>query len=467
MFNQLYKWHHRIGLLITIPILGWCISGLTHPMMAHLFKIKPAKRFVMPSPIRLDSTSISLEEALKTHHIEAFSNFRLIIYKEESYYQIIKEGKETTYINTTTNAKLENGDEEYAVYLARYFLGDQTSPIATITKVNEFTFEYKFINRLLPVYKVSFDRDDRMDVYVETNSTRLGTMNNWTRKTCIAIFSYLHNWSFLNGMPNIKLFLMLTFMAMSFFVAASGLTIYGFLWKTFKKRKASKSNSNRKWHRRIGLMVSISTLGFAFSGGYHAFAKSSAAKVKPIAMPIFASSSVEQFPRLVDKIGDRLIQNISMVQIGTDNLFQVVWLEKGTETSYFETTTLDRLGKGAERYAIHLASKYSNLPSDKIVSTTVIQKFEGEYGFINKRLPVTKVQYDTEEKHSVYVETSSGKLAANISAPKRLEALSFLMLHKYHFIDPIGKTIRDIIIVSLVLGIMLVNILGLGLWLRK
>lgn len=467
MFNKLYKWHHRIGLLITIPILGWCISGLTHPMMAHLFKIKPAKRFVMPKAFALDSTSVSLEQALAEHNIKEISNFRLVHYQEESYYQIIKEGKETTYINTATNAKLENGDELYAVYLARYFLGDQTSPIAGITKLNEFTFEYKFINRLLPAYKVSFDRGDGMDVYVETNSTRLGTLNNGTRKTCISIFSYLHNWSFLQGMPNLKLFLILAFMAMAFFVAASGLTIYGFLWKTFQKQKPSKSSSNRKWHRRIGLMVSISTLGFAFSGGYHAFAKANAAKVVPVAAPVFASSTLEQFPELLNKIGGRLIKNISMVQIGTENFFQVAWIEKATETSYFKATNLERLGKGEERYAIHLANKYSKLPSDKILSTTVIRKFEGEYGFINKRLPVTKVQYDTEEQHSVYVETSSGKLAANISAPKRLEALSFLLLHKYHFIDPIGKMFRDIIIVSLVLGIMLVNILGLILWLKK
>lgn len=467
MFNKLYKWHHRIGLLITIPILGWCISGLTHPMMAHLFKIKPAKRVLMPRSHTLDSTSISLEQAFVQHNIKEFSNFRLVHYQEQSYYQIIKEGAETIYINTATNTKLENGDEEYATYLARYFLGDDDSPIAGITKLNQFTFEYKFINRLLPVYKVSFERADKMDVYVETNSSRLGTMNNWTRKTCIAIFSYLHNWSFLQGMPNLKLFLMLAFMAMAFFVAASGLTIYGFLWKTFQEQKSSKSTSNRKWHRRIGLMVSISTLGFAFSGGYHAFVKSKAAKVTPVVAPVFVQSTIEQFPKLIDKIGDRLIKNISIVKIGTESFFQVFWMEKATETSYFNVATLERLGEGEERYAIHLASTYSKLPTDKILSTTSIQKFEGEYGFINKRLPVTKVQYDTKEKHSVYIETSSGKLAANISAPKRLEALSFLMLHKYHFIDPIGKTIRDIIIVSLVLGIMLVNILGFILWLKK
>lgn len=255
-------------------------------------------------------------------------------------------------------------------------------------------------------------------------------------------------------------------MVLAFFVAASGLTIYGFLWKTFQKQKNATSTNSRKWHRRIGLLVSISTLGFAFSGGYHAFAKVKTTKGATILEPVYASSIVRNFPLLMHKLGDRLIKNISIAQIEGEKFFQVSWMDKAAETSYFDVQDLTILGEGAERYAIYLAHKYTQLPSDKIKSVTAIQKFGGEYGFINKRLPVVKVQYDTKDKHSVYVEPSSGKLAANISAPKRLEALSFLMLHKYHFIDPIGKTIRDIIIVTIVLGIMMVNILGVVLWWR-
>ncbi|WMX13947.1 PepSY domain-containing protein [Aureispira sp. CCB-E] len=466
MFKKIYQWHHRIGLLVSIPVLGWCISGLTHPMMAHLFKIKPAQRFVVPQPVALDTTSIALGEALEQHGITSFSNFRLVHFEKETYYQIIREGKETEYINVKNNTLLNNGDQRYAEYLARYFLGDEQHPIASLTKLNQFTFEYKFINRLLPVYKVSFDRSDGMDVYVETNSSRLGTMNNRTRKICIAIFSYLHNWNFLQGMPKLKLFLMLLFMIMAFGVAFSGLVIYGFLWKRVFPTHAVEAK-NRKWHRRIGLMVAISTLGFAFSGGYHALAKANTAQVISEKAPVFSSTEVKQLPALVRKIGDRLVKNISIVSIDQVNYFQVNWMEKATETSYFKTTTLEHLGKGEERYAIYLANQYTQLPAKKIVSVTPIQAFGGEYGFINKRLPVTKIQYDTKQQHSVYVETSSGKLAATISASKRLEAFSFLMLHKYHFIDPIGKTVRDIIIVIIMIGIILVNVLGIVLWLNR
>lgn len=465
MFNKLYKWHHRVGLLVMIPVLGWCISGLTHPMMAHFFKIEPAQRFLHYKAATLDSTSVALETFFKEEQIASFTNFRLVNYKDKTYYQIIQKGKETIYVDIKTGERLENGDALYAEYLARYFLGDETSRIVSIEPMHQFTFEYKFINRLLPVYKVSFDRADKMDVYVETNSSRLGTMNNSTRKTCIAIFSYLHNWNFLAEWPTLKLWLLLIFMALAFWVAASGVIIYGFLWKSFQKNKGNKQAKGRKWHRRVGLAVSISTLAFAFSGGYHALAKKGASKAKTISTT-FTPEEIVQLPKLINNLGNRLVKNISIVAIEGKSFFQVHWLERNTEASYFNTESLSQLGKGEERYAIHLASQYAELPADKILSIEPVLKFGGEYGFINKRLPVTKVQYDTDEQHTIYVETSSGKLAANISAPKRLEAFSFLMLHKYHFLDPLGKKVRDAVIVCLILGIMAVNILGLILWLK-
>ncbi|BDS09375.1 PepSY domain-containing protein [Aureispira anguillae] len=467
MFNKLYKWHNRIGLLIVIPILGWCISGLTHPMMAHLFKIKPAERFLRSAPIQLDSTSISLAAALNKHKIASFQNFRMVNFEGTTYYQIIQTGKPSLYIHATKNTLLEDGDQRYATYLARYFLGDSISAIKSISVLDRFTFEYKFINRLLPVYKVSFDRGDKMDVYVETNSSRLGTLNNSTRKACIAIFSYLHNWSFLNDWPNAKLFLMLLFMGLSFFVAASGLIIYGFLWKSFQTSKGGQVDRSRKWHRRIGLMVSISTLAFAFSGAYHALAKKSYASTQTLKNNSFDATIVANLPQLWTRLDGRLVKNIALASFEGKTFYQVIWMDKATEVGYFEVQNLAPISRGEERYAIHLASKYSQLPADKILSTTPIQQFGGEYGFINKRLPVAKVQYDTEEQHSIYVETSSGKLAANISSAKRWEALSFLILHKYHFLDPMGKKVRDAVIVVLILGIMLVHILGLVLWLRR
>ena len=71
------------------------------------------------------------------------------------------------YYNTATASELANGDAKYAEYLSRYFLDDQKSKVVSSEVLTEFDSQYKYVNRYLPVYKLSFKRDDAMQVYVE------------------------------------------------------------------------------------------------------------------------------------------------------------------------------------------------------------------------------------------------------------------------------------------------------------
>lgn len=465
VLQQLYRWHRTIGLLIVLPILGWCISGLTHPMMAHFFKIKPAQRKIPPRAIQLDSAARQLPDLLVQYNIKQFTNIAIVNYKNANYYQIHQAGAPARYIHCQTGLLLNNGDLQYAETLARFYLGDSSSLIKGVERLNHFTGEYKFINRLLPVYKVSFDRADAMDVYVATQSSRLGTLNNNTRKACLSIFSNLHNWSFLDAYPLLKRSLLLLFMGLGFWVALSGLLIYGFLWD---KIKASRpKNAARPWHRRLGLAVALSTLGFTFSGGYHAFVKPIKNKQLPKIMPIFNQSDVTLFANLWDQYGHLPIHQVSLADLDGEVYYRLQLLDKKQAVLYVHTKRLEVLKEGQKEHAIYLASQYSKLPVTAIQSVESVYKFGGEYGFINKRLPVSKVSYKTAATDHVYVETSSGALAAAINNSKRNEAFSFLMLHKYHFLDPISKLFRDVMLVLIILCIMLVNLLGVYMWWRK
>ena len=67
---------------------------------------------------------------------------------------------------------------------------------------------------------------------------------------------------------------MLLFLSIILFSAISGVVIYGFMWKKFKKVTPTDSEGFlRNNHRKIGIIVSFLTLTFAFSGGYHAIQK--------------------------------------------------------------------------------------------------------------------------------------------------------------------------------------------------
>ncbi|MFX5130564.1 hypothetical protein ABTC50_20585, partial [Acinetobacter baumannii] len=67
-------------------------------------------------------------------------------------------------------------DADYATLLARHYLGDQQAAIKASRIITEFDDEYVYINRLLPVWRIDFDRPDGMRVYVDTGTAKLGAM---------------------------------------------------------------------------------------------------------------------------------------------------------------------------------------------------------------------------------------------------------------------------------------------------
>jgi hypothetical protein len=101
-----------------------------------------------------------------------------------------------------------------------------------------------------------------------------------------------------------------------------------------------------------------------------------------------------------------------------------------------------------------------------IAETTPIDHFEGEYGFVNKRLPVVKVAFHTPQHTTLYVETSTGRLATRVDDIDRYEGLSFAFLHKFHAVDSLGKNLRDIITMLAAAGVLAVSLLGLQLFIK-
>jgi hypothetical protein len=136
-------------------------------------------------------------------------------------------------------------------------------------------------------------------------------------------------------------------------------------------------------------------------------------------------------------------------------------------TVYFNADLKQLLPNGEEVFARHIASTFSGHAASAITNTAVITKFEGEYGFVNKRLPVWKVSYASNDNERYYVETSTGKLGAHITDADLAEGYSFAILHKHHFMDWGGKVVRDISTMFWAAGVIAMSVVGLVLWWRS
>jgi len=277
------------------------------------------------------------------------------------------------------------------------------------------------------------------------------------------IFGFFHTWEWMNVFGNAKYYVMLLLTGMAFLTTLMGLYIF-FITKT-KKANGNPVVKARKLHRITSVSIALFTLMFTFSGAYHAFSKLTPDNSNQYFTANHFSATDANFNinRLQQIIpAGNCISNIGFVAINNETYWQILLqadhqnkndtaahdLMKTMAVSpvkrlYVKAGNYSVLQNGEEQYASALAASFNHQPIDAIKSKTLVTKFAGEYGFINKRLPVWKIQYSENDNERLYVETSTGKLAARINDKNLTEGYSFALLHKHEFMAWAGKPVKD------------------------
>lgn len=487
--QKIYNWHKILAFITVIPVLFWCLSGLMHPFMAHFFKPQIPKEVLEKKGIDSTKIKVDVKEALIQNAISEIKNIRFVSFYDNQYYQVKTKADSIVYLNTVDGKKLEKGDQLYAVWLSRYFLDDQKSGIENQVVVTEFNSQYKYVNRYLPVHKISFDRADKMQVYVETTTDKLATFNPKSRQFFIWFFDTFHNWSFIDAITNnaIRISLMIFLLSIIGFSALSGIVIYGLFWKQFKKVKADDASSKRrKYHRQTGLALALFTVTFAFSGAYHATKKWNPIPFeKMVYEPVFKTNDLDGITKLTVL---KHFDNVSLIQLKDSIFYRCQFVDGDKKEVRYINSISKKESKNADvEYAKFLAEYFKakvskdgqsccemesvsevNSTKEMIKETAVITDFKNhDYGFVNKRLPVVKVAFDTKNNTTLFIETASSHLAAFVTDSDRAEGYSFAFFHKFLFMEWAGKDLRDLTMVLAALGVLVVGILGLTLLVKR
>ncbi|KAA2242551.1 PepSY domain-containing protein [Chitinophaga agrisoli] len=476
MKQQLYKLHRKLSLIIALPVFLWASSGFMHPVMTN---IRPQVATQLLPPLAIDSAHLrtDLATALQTHHIDSISRFRLVHIDTTWFYQVQLPGKpEPLYLSALTGKILTAGEWLYAQYLAREFLegaavADSTTAAAPAaagsalhdccdaatscvlnnpkgakvidaTLVTAFNPEYKEINRILPVYKVSFARKDGIRLYVETTQDRFAFAMDNKRAVFDTIFRYLHTWDWLDLLGRGKLLVIGAITALAFTTALLG--IYLFFSTKSKKANGNGRVKARRWHRYTAIVAALFTLMWTFSGCYHALSKlKEDTRDRYFVTDHFAAAALHIPFDTLQQLVHAPVTNISAVQMNGSNYWQV-YTKSAAVPAYINISNRQLLPEGDAQYARYLATRFSGNPQEEIVTTAPVTKFTDEYNFSDKRLPVWKIGYNKRRHERYYIETSTGKLSVRVDDSDLAEGYSFALFHKHHFMDWGGKTVRDI-----------------------
>ncbi|MDN5287513.1 MAG: PepSY protein [Mucilaginibacter sp.] len=473
--SNFYKWHRVLGLIALIPIILWTLSGLSHPFMSNWFRPVIAKEVFKPLSRDKMKPGLSIQQIMDKNNLQNLRNFNLINFSKGTFYQVLGRDSIYKYYSAIDGVLLPNGDVQYAEYLARFFTQDSTSTLKSVVLQTSFDGQYQPINHLLPVWKVSLNRPDGMDVYIETGQSRMGTFNNNTRKILLWTFEQFHTWQFLADIAGdtFRNVFLLIIMCVMLFSLISGLTIYGLFWKKFKtiqqNRKAKGTEDKRfvhRFHRQIGLIVSFVMFTFVVSGAFHLFVKLYNNKPDRADYGQVITRKQLSVSNLTLPVADSIIKKTGVVSFNSNTYYQVVDNKK--QVLYFNTLTGKEQQLGDEDYARFLSTYYHSSPLKTFagrVKIDVIKQFDNEYGFINKRLPVERIGYP--DGSNWYIETTTSKLATKVAGIERAEGLSFIFLHKYFGMSWAGKNIRDIVSMLAALGVLVASLFGFASFIKN
>ena len=489
MYKILYKWHKWIGLAVCVPLILWALSALLIPTLRLSKPLLDTDKLMQQS---LAAEAIVVEPGiiLERNGIKQVKNVRIVTMHDKHYYRVNLVDGKIVYFNTQTGDKLIDGEQRYAEYLARHYLGEQHIAISSIEPVREFNGEYRSIKRFLPVWRVSFLRDDGIRLYVDTESSRLADAVDNLRAELLWWFDALHNWSFLDKGSLIRITIFLVGMLAMFIIGLTGLVLYGLRYQCIKKAKSKQSRTGvAYYHRTPGLLISLSALMFSFSGGMHVWHKLNPDRpYTQIVEDIFTAKQLDlglkQALYAVNQHGP--VQTVSLVKISNEPYYrfnhviekhtavihrsqdeQGITLAHWPTVSYIHSQSGVKLADADLVHAQQLASRLSGRDVSQISSVQPITRFNAEYRFMDRRIPVAQVQFNAEGNPAYYVDLTTGRLAAKVDDYRRFEKFTFRMLHMWHFADGLGKNGRDVIITVFILLNVVAIILGVMLFISR
>ncbi len=496
--NNAGRWsnskHRWLGLVGGISLLIWGISGLTHIAMV-LFG--PQQAQFMPPASRPDlAEARPIAATLEAQGIDRALAVKTVAGPAEgSLWQVtVEEMAPRRYFRPDTGEEIADGDRQQAEFLARHFLASDT-PLTGATLQTEFSPDYPWVNRLLPVWKLEFAGDDRLTAFVHTETSSLAAVNNGRKEMLQSVFRALHTWEWVPpGMDWLRVAVIAVMVGSLFALAATGIVML------IAVRRKVRMPGARGWHRRMGYVLALPLIMFSLSGIYHLVQAALVPPGSQLRMGDPVSLAAGGWPVERDwsaLSAGRDIASVSLVAGGDGRpLYRLGLAPKMGGTGggehdhgspaakpaaeaapdmhdhsahmaaaparipqtdaeirdaryagirpdgpaiYIDADTGDIAPDGERDMALAIAHRFSGAGEDAVTGAELVTRFSHEYDFRNKRLPVWRVDYGAPVNASLYVDTGAGVLVDRVEDWQKPERFVFSMIHKWNFLYPIGR----------------------------
>ncbi|MEP3476807.1 MAG: hypothetical protein ABJN57_11350 [Hyphomicrobiales bacterium] len=229
------------------------------------------------------------------------------------------------------------------------------------------------------------------------------------------------------------------------------------------KRKASLVRSSTKLHKWLGWTGGLALLFFAISGITHPLMTWTGPKAASFFPPQVKVSSehAAQIPKILKKNNiDRA--NMAKIIPSKDGALLQVTQSNEAPRRYFDLATgVEKLNYD-QKQAIWLARYYSGLKSTPIKSITFQTEFSSAYPWVNRLLPVYRVEFEIPDSKTTFIYTELGALAGITNNWKTSVQSVFRTFHSWAWLDDFEYA-RVFLMMMFLLSLLGMAITGIAL----
>ena len=486
--KSIKRWHLLLIWPAFIASFIYVVSAFTHPLMAWT---GPQAKVMFPPSLTLEAQQLSnIEKIITKNNLTQAHMVKLVPSESQPLLQITHSKQaERRYFSLSDFTEIKHQDTNQALWLAEHYLKEKY-PIKSIELKTDFDASYPAVNRLLPVYKINFDTQDNLSVYIHTDTQALAGIENDWKRSLRFVFQTFHTLNWLDDTEGLRLFIKTLLL-----ICLIGMSITGILFLIKLKRVKSVPDTKRRWHRRLAWFTALPLLFYSISGAYHLWQSSLNDAPKGMQLtqtlnllnwPTNESLSIDgqlhinqvsllQIPNLQSEIPNEMTSiyriSVSQIQSNTERTHDINTREKRfhgqskeKSTIYINAQTGESLGDLDTQLVQQQAIALFNQNHATELPMKLITHFGLGYDFRNKRLPVWRVE--NTDGQQVFIDPISHILVDRNTSLTRLEGYSFSFLHKWNMLNPVmGRKNRDIVIMITLGTIFALSLLGIILYL--
>ena len=465
---KLLKWHKTLLWVGGITILLFALSGVTHPIMTWT-----GPQAVTARPPALNLTTQQLNQALtalQQQAIPASALIKIVPFQQDAVIQITADAATPrTYLSLASTPAPT--DQDMALWLAAHYSGLAETATTDVNFQTHFDDAYPAVNRLLPVWQITYDNG--LSLYVHTETLALAGITNPYKTRLQGFFRQAHSWQWLDGLPWLKAIVMTILLGSALLLVLSG------AWLLLRLPYQARRRGLRRWHYALSWLVVLPLTLYLLTGIYHFAYKY--AKPDTLGLSLQTATPLPgswQIPELTTEQA-KLYNSATLIQ-GAQGWYwrlsefnpaqqadrQSRFAGQASELqARFIPLTADAPALDDHSFALILAERFLGLPASAFNNPQLISRFGPDYDFRNKRLPVWQLDYASGR---VFIDTQTGQLIEQQHSSSKWERYSFSFIHKWGILQPLlGRDGRDQVVAGFMVLVLLLAVLGFAMRLKR